>query len=38
MASLQERVTTAGLEVTVEKSDLLRLPEVIKIPYIGRAN
>jgi hypothetical protein len=37
MASLQERVTTVGLEVTVEKSDLLRLPEVIKIPFIGRA-
>jgi hypothetical protein len=28
MASLQERVTAAGLEVVVEKSDLLKLPEM----------
>jgi hypothetical protein len=27
MAGLQERVAAAGLEVTVEKSDLLSLPE-----------
>lgn len=38
MASLQERVAAAGLEITVERSDLLRLPEAIKIPYIGGAN
>jgi hypothetical protein len=34
--SLQERVTDAGLEVNVEKSDLLRLPEADKVPYVGR--
>jgi hypothetical protein len=38
MASLQERVAAAGLEVKVEKSDLLTLPEPIKIPYVGRGN
>jgi hypothetical protein len=35
-ASLQERVTAAGLNVNVEKSDLLTLPDADKIPYIGR--
>jgi hypothetical protein len=31
-ATLQERVTAAGLDVTVEKSDLLKLPETPRIP------
>jgi hypothetical protein len=37
-ASLQERVAAAGLEVIVEKSDLLALPEAPRKPYVGRAN
>ncbi len=36
MASLQKRVTSAGLKVQVETSDLLKLPEADKIPYVGR--
>jgi hypothetical protein len=33
-ASLQERVAAAGLEVTVEKSDLITLPETPRLPHI----
>jgi hypothetical protein len=37
-ASLQERVAAAGLEVIVEESDLLALPEAPRKPYVVRAN
>jgi hypothetical protein len=35
-ASLQDRVADAGLNLMVEESDLLKLPEADKIPYVSR--
>jgi hypothetical protein len=35
LARLQGLVADAGLHVTVEKSDLLALPEGDKIPHVG---
>jgi hypothetical protein len=34
--SLQDRVVDAGLNLMVEESDLLKLPEADKIPYVSR--